>query len=169
MTAAIPAILILDSDGTIASQNLAAQVLVGRAKGRMCWQTVGPLINCARLPCRVDCVQKLLARGLESTQHTSVTIAGQRHDLTCIPADNHVVCTLRHTTGKTPDGWQTLTRRECEVLNHLACGDTTAAMAASLRVSEATVRTHVEKMRLKLGVATRAALVAKGFQLGYLD
>ena len=169
MSATIPAVLLVDREGMIASQNLAAQVLVGRAKGRMCWQTVGTLATCPHLPCAGDCVQRLLGRGLEGVQPTYVTIAGQRHEMTCVPADNHVVCTLRHATGKTPDGWEALTRREREVLGHLACGDTTTSIANSLGVSEATVRTHVEKMRLKLGVATRAALVAKGFQLGYLD
>jgi DNA-binding CsgD family transcriptional regulator len=51
----------------------------------------------------------------------------------------------------------------------LAAGEITSSMAERLEIRESTVRTHVEKMRDKFGVSTRAALVALGFRLGYLD
>jgi DNA-binding CsgD family transcriptional regulator len=68
-----------------------------------------------------------------------------------------------------PERWQTLTPRERAVLELLASGETTASAATCLGISEATIRTHVENMRAKLGVTTRAAIVASGFRLGYLD
>jgi DNA-binding CsgD family transcriptional regulator len=54
------------------------------------------------------------------------------------------------------------------VLRVLSDGKTTAAIATELGLSTSTVRTHVEHMRAKLGVGTRAALVARGFDLGFL-
>jgi DNA-binding CsgD family transcriptional regulator len=60
-------------------------------------------------------------------------------------------------------------RRVTDVLKHLAEGETTGQIADALGISEATVRAHVEHMRLRLGVGTRAALVSRGFRLGYLS
>lgn len=55
------------------------------------------------------------------------------------------------------------------MLQLLAEGETTGSVAARLELGESTVRTHVEHMRTKLGASTRAALVALGFRLGYLN
>ncbi len=65
--------------------------------------------------------------------------------------------------------WPTLSSRERELLLLLADGETTASAADVLGIQESTVRTHVERMRSKLCVNTRAAVVAEGFRLGYLD
>ncbi len=56
-----------------------------------------------------------------------------------------------------------------ELLRLLADGETSPSMARSLGVGESTVRTHVERMRDKWGVNTRAGLVALGFRLGFLE
>jgi DNA-binding CsgD family transcriptional regulator len=71
--------------------------------------------------------------------------------------------------GESPKIWQSLSRREHEVLRLLAEGENTSSVAARLHIRESTVRTHVEKMRTKLGVSTRAGVVAEAFRLGYLD
>jgi DNA-binding CsgD family transcriptional regulator len=76
---------------------------------------------------------------------------------------------LSASTVRTAAPWQVLTRREIDVLRLLAEGTTTIEAAERLNLSAATVRTHVENMRNKLGVATRASLVALGFRLGVLD
>ncbi len=67
------------------------------------------------------------------------------------------------------EAWQRLTPREQEVLRLIAAGETTRAIAGRLEVSPSTVRTHVEHLRGKLAVATRAALVAEEFRFGYLE
>ncbi len=64
--------------------------------------------------------------------------------------------------------WEQLTPREVQVLKEIAEGNETPAIAQTLEVSEATVRTHVQHMRQKLGVATRAGIVAKAFRMGWL-
>ncbi len=58
---------------------------------------------------------------------------------------------------------------QLDVLGLVAAGKTTAGIAAGLEMSAATVRTHVEHIRTKLGVATRAAMVAEAFRLGMLE
>ena len=75
---------------------------------------------------------------------------------------------LTHASATPPETWQTLTPRECDVLELLAAGETSASAAEALGLSESTVRTHVEKMLTKLDASNRAALVAHGFRLGYL-
>ncbi len=65
--------------------------------------------------------------------------------------------------GTTPGGASTLTRRELEVLRHLASGETNKAIAADLVLSERTVDRHVSNLFAKLGVSTRAAATAYAY------
>jgi DNA-binding CsgD family transcriptional regulator len=58
-----------------------------------------------------------------------------------------------------------LTPRELEVLQLAADGGTTRAMAESLVLSPATVKTHLEHAYEKLGVRDRAAAVAEALRL----
>lgn len=57
-----------------------------------------------------------------------------------------------------------LTERELEVLQCLSDGDSTARLAEVLGVREATARSHVQSVLLKLGVHSRLAAVAVGIQ-----
>ncbi len=57
-----------------------------------------------------------------------------------------------------------LTRREAEVLALVAQGKADREIADLLVISARTVQKHLEHIFLKLGVATRAAAVAKAFQ-----
>jgi DNA-binding CsgD family transcriptional regulator len=168
MSVQIPAVLVVQEDGTIASQNRASLNLLGRKTGQLCWDAVGGLKGAEGLPCQEGCTRKLLAFGMDRATHAPFRLAGQRHQLSCVPVDGAVVCALTRSANEQPRDWQNLTPREQSVLQLLAAGETTGSSASVLGLSEATVRTHVEKMRTKLGVNTRAALVAKGFQLGYL-
>jgi DNA-binding CsgD family transcriptional regulator/tetratricopeptide (TPR) repeat protein len=68
--------------------------------------------------------------------------------------------TLAHPAG--------LTRREQEVLQHLATGATNAAIAEALTVSERTVAHHVSAVLTKLGAANRLAAVQRARELGVL-
>ena len=57
-----------------------------------------------------------------------------------------------------------LTRREREILGHLAQGMSGAQIAAQLVLSPETVRTHVRNAMAKLGVSTRSQAVALALQ-----
>jgi len=59
-----------------------------------------------------------------------------------------------------------LTRREVEVLMHMANGETNRRIAARLFVSEATVKAHVKHILRKLDAANRAEAVSRYFRAG---
>lgn len=61
-----------------------------------------------------------------------------------------------------------LSEREGQVLQLLAEGNTNKEIAASLFVSEATVKTHVENILRKLGVSDRTQAVAEAFRRGFV-
>jgi len=164
-----PAVVVANREGAVISRNLAARRLLGRNLEGPCWDVVGGLPGAEGLPCRRGCVLEMLAAGMDRARHTRFTVAGRKHHLSCAPVGDKVVCMFRREADELPEAWQSLTAREREVLERLAMGDTTGTVAQRLGVGESTIRTHVEKMRMKLGVNTRAALVAKGFRLGYLD
>jgi DNA-binding NarL/FixJ family response regulator len=59
-----------------------------------------------------------------------------------------------------------LTRREVEVLTEIAAGLSNAEIAAKFRVSDATVKTHVNHLLAKTGMRDRAQLVTYAFRRG---
>jgi DNA-binding NarL/FixJ family response regulator len=59
-----------------------------------------------------------------------------------------------------------LTERELEVLRQMATGASNAEIAHKLLVSEATVKTHVSAVFLKLGVRDRAGAIVFAYQHG---
>jgi two-component system response regulator NreC len=60
-----------------------------------------------------------------------------------------------HPPGR-PDG---LSRREAEVLEHIALGETNAEVAANLQISVRTVETHRAHIQQKTGCSSRSELV----------
>jgi DNA-binding NarL/FixJ family response regulator len=70
--------------------------------------------------------------------------------------------------GVSPRSAPSLSDREHQVLQLLADGRTNKEIAAKLFVSEATVKTHVENILRKLGVADRTQAVAEAFRRGYV-
>jgi DNA-binding CsgD family transcriptional regulator len=165
---AAPAVVVAQEDGRLVALDAGARRLLGDALGRECWLAVGGLGDAEGLPCRTHCVRALLERGKMAAQHSRILLRGVRHSLSCVSLDGRVVCLLSPTAEQCPTTWQLLSAREREVLRLLSEGLTSGAIAARLELSEATIRTHVEHMREKLGVSTRAALVARGFTLGFL-
>jgi DNA-binding NarL/FixJ family response regulator len=62
-----------------------------------------------------------------------------------------------------------LTKRELDVLRAMAAGATNAEIAAQLFVGEATVKSHVGSLFLKLEVRDRAAAIIRAFTTGLVD
>lgn len=67
----------------------------------------------------------------------------------------------RWLLGRTPSDYDTLTDREAAILALVAEGATNAQIARRLRVSENTVKFHLQNLYLKLGVANRTEAAAR--------
>jgi DNA-binding CsgD family transcriptional regulator len=59
-----------------------------------------------------------------------------------------------------------LSRREIEVLTHVALGQTSKEIAGSLGIAERTVNWHLERVFVKLGAGSRAEAVSLALELG---
>jgi len=169
MTSTTPALLLVHKDGTIVDDNVITRQTFGRGIGKLCWEFVGELPNAQHLPCTKGCVSQMLTNP-DGARRLRVIIDGRHHWLTCMAAgDNQVACTLHPTNHEQPRLHECLTPRERQVVEGIAAGQPTPELALDLGISPATVRSYVEHMRNKLGVATRAALVARAIRLGIID
>ncbi|WP_228771712.1 response regulator [Actinokineospora iranica] len=65
-----------------------------------------------------------------------------------------------------PPGLRHLTTREREVLRHVATGKSNTEIAAALTVSEATVKTHLNRTMTKLALTSRAQAVVLAYETG---
>ncbi len=160
------AVLVSDPNGVVVQQNTAATSLLGPAVSS-CSQALSGAAGAAHLPCHEECVRRLLEAGADRTVLRTVELDGRRYTLCCVPATGCVVTTL--TSGhEVAEPWERPTPREMQVLRLLAEGQTNPDIAEALGVAEKTVRAHVEHLRGKLSVPTRAALVARAFKMKLL-
>jgi DNA-binding NarL/FixJ family response regulator len=67
-----------------------------------------------------------------------------------------------------PPAIEQCTAREIEVLSIVAEGAVNAEIAKQLYISEATVRSHIQNLRTKLGARTRAELVVRAYERGVI-
>ena len=73
------------------------------------------------------------------------------------------------TGGDLPDHSTLLTTREQEVLHAIGCGLSNSEIAATLYISELTVKSHIGRVFVKLGLRDRAAAVVYAFDHGIVQ
>ncbi|MFF9776421.1 response regulator [Streptomyces sp. NPDC013978] len=74
-----------------------------------------------------------------------------------------------HLAGHLADPGTVLSDREIEVVRLLALGHSNRSIAASLFLSEATVKTHLVRVYRKLGTENRASTVSEAVRRGLLE
>lgn len=79
------------------------------------------------------------------------------------------VASPRATSTSPPPALAGLTPRELEVMRHIAQGLTNQEIATALVVSGATVKTHVARILMKLGVRDRAQVVVAAYESGLVE
>jgi DNA-binding CsgD family transcriptional regulator len=163
-------LMVLDLKGTVLTCNPAAQMIL---KNRFGWRRT-EADNSRSLPreilAGVEYLCEASRRSVDRSGRSSLTLAspdlylhlwllslkeeprlrGAKHP--------YVVVVLKSGELSLIELWQSqarLTPREAEVLQRLAQGKTRKEISAILQVSEATVRTHLEHLYVKLGVTNR--------------
>jgi len=164
-----PLVVVSGRNGEVVLQNDVAERALGIGSGRKCWDLMPELDGAEGLPCMAGCARRLLARGPGTSVHAAVRVREAAHQLTCVAVDDRVVSVCSPRPAQPRADWMRVTPRESEVLALVADGLTNAQISRELGLSEATVRAHVEHMRVRLGVTTRAALVAACLRTGIIE
>jgi DNA-binding CsgD family transcriptional regulator len=159
------AVLRVDRQGMVVAQNDAALELLGPSIGRPCRQVVSGIKGGRRL-CRGDCASRV-AWGEFERDDRGVMVRGQVARLACSTVGDEAVVAIVHGRGDLPVV-EALSPREREVLGLVGEGLTTSRIADRLGIAAATVRTHVENARGKLGARSRAEAVTRAIATGQL-
>jgi len=171
-----------DPYGWIADWNPAAERLTGmpakEAVGRPCWDVIAGRDDAGALLCHPGCSTARLAR--EGWPVRSVTAnvrtrgGARRVTVSTIVVQNGgeepIVLHTLHDAAETSapaaeDGQPELTPRQREILGLLAQGVRARQIAVHLRLSETTVRNHIQAILLALGVHSQLEAVARAREL----
>jgi two-component system, NarL family, nitrate/nitrite response regulator NarL len=108
----------------------------------------------------VDELEAVLAKITEARRDSEAT------ELRRFVRSRHASAALKRAPSREPT--TELTPRELELLEALAAGTSTTAVAGSMGIGVATVRTHVQHVLLKLGAHSRIEAVATAKRLGLI-
>jgi DNA-binding CsgD family transcriptional regulator len=159
-------LLVTQPSGRILGANPAAVDIVGACEGARCRETVDAEDAEGRSIC-AGCNPPRFVPGSQN-DHGDVFVNGTEVRLVCSAVDGVRVIAMLPPSGASSAGPQ-LSPREREVLVLVARGFTSPAIAKRLGLTTATVRTHVEHVRKKLGVRTRSQAVARALALGQIE
>lgn len=179
------ALFAVDADQRIVAWNSeAARVFgynVATALGAHCYQLMSGSDEVGHRFCRADC--PVIQAASEGTAPPTVRLQARTREGDRVVVDVSTIVLLsgegpgsvihlcRPATEAAPLPSKKprragLTQREQQVLGCLCRGETTEAMAHGLRISETTVRNHVQHLLEKLAAHSRAEVVALAYQDG---
>jgi DNA-binding CsgD family transcriptional regulator len=162
-------LLIVGPRGVIVQASPAADVLLGSTVGRSCDRALQAGDAQGRALCNPGCATAMTRDVVAGRDESEVRIRGRACRLVCTPMGSSTVIAILPTELTKPDRKCApigpLTAREEEVLALVAEGMTSRCIAEQLGIRPATVRTHVEHAREKLGAHTRAEAVARSIAL----
>lgn len=154
-----PVAVLVSADGKVVAQNDQATELLGDRVGATCEEALAVVPDADSLPCARGCA----ALAGEDAELHQVAVGDRNYTMCCVPGvDCHVTALI--AAEEATESWERPTPREMEVLLLVAEGLTDIQIAGELGISQKTIRTHVEHMREKMGVRSRAALVARAFR-----
>jgi DNA-binding CsgD family transcriptional regulator len=179
----------VDGAGRIVAWNEGATGLLGhpadRAVGARCWSLLGGRDTFGNQYCGRHCPLRDMAFAHQPVQRCRLHLSHASGDTvacqvtTLLIADVHGDESMVHLCRRDVDEPASprpadltrllLTRREAEVLRHVADGRSTRDIALLLGISPSTVRNHVEHLFAKLDVHSRLAAVAAARRLGLLE
>jgi PAS domain S-box-containing protein len=173
-----------DADGRIAEWNPAAErltgIAAGEAVGRPCWDVIAGRDGEGSLLCHPGCSAARLAREgwpVRSLEANVRTTAGtKRLRVSTIVLRGEEGPTILHTmheadasASAAAAGAPALTPRQRQVLVLLAQGVRARQIAARLRLSETTVRNHIQAILLAFGVHSQLEAVARAHTFALAD
>jgi DNA-binding CsgD family transcriptional regulator len=159
-------VMLVGAKGVVTNANGSAEALFGPVSvGRSCCDVVRARDGGDAPVCNSGCAAAMLREGARERDHRQVRVRGRWSRLVCSPMGNQLVVTVLPDEPKAAEA-SVLTPREHEVLELVAQGLTSAQIARRLGIRPATVRTHVEHAREKLGAHTRAEAVARALGIG---
>jgi DNA-binding CsgD family transcriptional regulator len=112
-------------------------------------------------------VTELTAMGVTPTARHQL-IAGQEHEQTVldVEVDGERWCLTRRIVEPVQDPAPSLSPREHEIARMVAKGYANKSIASVLDISSWTVSSHLRRIYAKLGVSSRAAMVARLLESG---
>ncbi len=174
-------------DGRILAWNAAAERLTGiragEAHGQRCWQVLAGRDAEGGLVCHPGCsvlrlaheswpvhpfdLQVRLADGDVRLVLSTIVLDGDQSEPVILHTLNESPTPSRHAAIDAACG--NLTPRQCEILHLLAQGIRPRQIAARLKLSETTVRNHIQAILLSLGVHSQLEAVAQVRRLAIAD
>ena len=100
----------------------------------------------------------------------AIRVVAQGHSLLAPEVTQRVIArSTERERGPRPPGFDDLTERELDVLTAMGRGFSNSEIAAELFVSETTVKSHVSRVLMKLGVRDRVQAVILVHESGLMD
>jgi DNA-binding CsgD family transcriptional regulator len=178
------ALLVLDTEMRIQSWNDRLEKLVDRPaseiRGRRCWEVLDAVSPAGDRVCREGCT--VVKEVLDGIVPQSCKVVVGRHDdyrpvwMSTLAISQGGSVVVAHVIqdesghGASAGGQLiSLTPRQREMLQALAAGRSTRAIARQLTLSELTIRNHISGLLAALDCHTRLEAVAKGHRLGLIE